>query len=124
MSFAELKRSRSNFDKLTKELQKTTSTPETKPEINAQIIDSNSGSSAFNFTNDGGKVWDFGTIKEGDLITVDANQQLLQLNIEDSEIEKRRSLWEKPKPRYTSGILGKYSRLVGSSSKGAVTDRQ
>ncbi len=62
-------------------------------------------------------------IKEGDSITVDANQQLIQLNIEEYEINKRRDLWVKPSPRYTSGILGKYARLVSSSSKGAVTDR-
>ena len=48
----------------------------------------------------------------------------LQLNVEDDVINKRRSLWKKPIPRYTSGILGKFSRLVGSSSKGALTDRQ
>jgi len=62
-------------------------------------------------------------IKEGDSITVDANQQLVQLNIDNEEIGNRRSLWVKPSPRYTSGILGKYAKLVSSSSKGAVTDR-
>ncbi len=62
-------------------------------------------------------------IKEGDSVTVDANKQLIQLNVSEKEIDKRRSLWVKPKPRYNSGILGKYSRLVSSSSKGAVTDR-
>ncbi len=64
-----------------------------------------------------------GLVEEGDSITVDAHQQLIQLNISDEEIKRRRSIWKKPKPRYTSGILGKYSRLVSSSSKGAVTDR-
>ncbi len=62
-------------------------------------------------------------VKEGDSITVDANQKLIQLNINDNELEKRRSMWEKPKPKYKSGILGKYSRLVSSSSQGAVTDQ-
>ncbi len=65
-----------------------------------------------------------GLIKEGDSITVDANKKLIQLNITNEELETRRSMWKAPKPRYTSGILGKYARLVGSSSKGAVTDRQ
>ncbi len=63
-------------------------------------------------------------IKEGESITIDAHNQLIQLNIEDQEIQRRKSLWVKPKPRYTSGILGKYARLVSSSSKGAVTDRE
>ncbi len=63
-------------------------------------------------------------IKEGDSITVDAHKQLIQLNVDETEINMRRSKWEKPTPRYTSGILGKYARLVESSSKGAVTDRE
>ncbi len=62
-------------------------------------------------------------IKEGDSITVDANQRLIQLNVDNKEVSKRRNDWVKPKPRYISGILGKYARLVSSSSKGAVTDR-
>ena len=62
-------------------------------------------------------------IEEGDSITVDANQQLIQLNLDQEEIKIRRSLWVKPKPSYTAGILGKYARLVSSSSEGALTDR-
>ena len=49
----------------TKDVTTTQSEPK-KPEINAQIIDNNNGGAAFNFTNDGGKVWDFGTIQQGD----------------------------------------------------------
>ena len=49
----------------TKDITTTQSEPQ-KPEINAQIIDNNNGGAAFNFTNDGGKVWDFGTIQQGD----------------------------------------------------------
>lgn len=49
----------------TKDVNTTQSEPQ-KPEINAQIIDNNNGGAAFNFTNDGGKVWDFGTIQQGD----------------------------------------------------------
>ena len=63
-----------------------------------------------------------GLVKEGDSITVDANQRLIQLNVDEEELTKRRKEWVKPKPRYTKGILGKYARLVSSSSKGAVTD--
>ncbi len=61
-------------------------------------------------------------IENGDSITVDANQKLIQLNIEDSELSRRRDNWVKPKAKYKSGVLSKYARLVSSSSKGAVTD--
>ncbi|MDJ0516496.1 MAG: dihydroxy-acid dehydratase [Trichodesmium sp. MO_231.B1] len=61
-------------------------------------------------------------IKEGDMITIDAHKRLLQLNISDEELEKRRQAWEAPTPRYTRGVLAKYAKLVSSSSFGAVTD--
>ncbi len=64
-----------------------------------------------------------GLVQEGDSITVDANKLLIQLNVENSELIKRRAAWVKPKPRYKTGILGKYSRLVTSSSNGALTDQ-
>ena len=64
-----------------------------------------------------------GLVQEGDSITVDANQLLLQLNVDDAELERRRAAWTQPTPRYRTGILGKYSRLVSSSSRGAVTDQ-
>jgi dihydroxy-acid dehydratase len=61
-------------------------------------------------------------VKEGDSITIDAHQQLLQLNVGDAEIESRRAAWVQPKPRYTRGVLAKYARLVSTASLGAVTD--
>ena len=64
-----------------------------------------------------------GLVQEGDSITVDANQLLLQLNVDETELAQRRAAWSKPKPQYTTGILGKYARLVSTSSKGAVTDQ-
>jgi dihydroxy-acid dehydratase len=64
-----------------------------------------------------------GLVEEGDSITVDADQLSLQLNVDEPELAKRRAAWSKPKPRYTTGILGKYARLVSTSSKGAVTDQ-
>ena len=64
-----------------------------------------------------------GLVMEGDSITVDADKLLIQLNVAEDELARRRSNWAKPKPRYSTGILGKYSRLVTSSSKGAVTDQ-
>ncbi len=62
-------------------------------------------------------------IQNGDSITVDANQKLIQLNVDEEELLRRRKNWTKPKPKYISGILGKYARLVSSSSQGAVTDQ-
>ena len=64
-----------------------------------------------------------GLVQEGDSITVDANQLLIQLNVSEEEIARRRAAWVKPEPRYRTGVLGKYARLVSSSSKGAVTDQ-
>jgi dihydroxy-acid dehydratase len=61
-------------------------------------------------------------VKEGDSITIDARQKLLQLNVEDAELDQRRSQWEKKPPKYTRGVLAKYAKLVSSSSLGAVTD--
>ena len=64
-----------------------------------------------------------GLVQEGDSITVDAQQLLIELNVDDGELERRRAAWVKPEPRYTTGVLGKYARLVSSSSLGAVTDQ-
>ncbi|MFQ5612747.1 MAG: dihydroxy-acid dehydratase [Anaerolineae bacterium] len=61
-------------------------------------------------------------VQEGDSITIDADARLLQLNISDQELARRRAAWQPPQPRYTSGVLAKYARLVSSSSLGAVTD--
>ena len=61
-------------------------------------------------------------VKEGDTITIDAHKLLLQLNVPDAELAKRRAAWQPPKPRYTRGVLAKYAKLVSSASKGAVTD--
>jgi dihydroxy-acid dehydratase len=63
-----------------------------------------------------------GLVKEGDSITIDADANLLQLNITAEELEQRRSAWTPRPPRYTRGVLGKYAKLVSSSSLGAVTD--
>ena len=63
-----------------------------------------------------------GLVHEGDSVTIDAIQLLIQLNVDDAEIARRRALWTAPAPRYTRGVLGKYFKLVGTASKGAVTD--
>ncbi len=63
-----------------------------------------------------------GLIHEGDSITIDAHQQLIQLNISDAELASRKAAWTPPKPRYTRGVLAKFAKLASSASKGAVTD--
>ena len=61
-------------------------------------------------------------IEEGDLITVDALNQVIEVSLSDSELERRKRKWEKPKPKYKKGVLAKYARIVSTSSLGAVTD--
>lgn len=62
-------------------------------------------------------------VKEGDSITIDATQQLVQINISDEELAQRRANWIQPKPRYTRGVLAKFAALASSASYGAVTDK-
>ena len=61
-------------------------------------------------------------VEEGDRITIDAERRLLQLDVPSSELERRRLAWRPRKPRYTTGVLHKYAKLVSSASVGAVTD--
>ena len=61
-------------------------------------------------------------VQEGDTISIDAAARSLQLHVSDEELEQRRANWQPPKPRYTTGVLAKYAKLVSSSSIGAVTD--
>ena len=62
-------------------------------------------------------------VQEGDSITIDAPARLLQLNVSEHELDRRRAAWKPPAPRYTRGVLAKYAKLVSSSSFGAVTDK-
>jgi dihydroxy-acid dehydratase len=62
-------------------------------------------------------------VQEGDSVTVDAERLLLQLNVDDAELARRRAAWTPPVPRYRTGVLGKFARQVSSSSQGAVTDQ-
>ena len=71
------------------------------------------------------EAFDGGTIAlvhEGDTITIDAHQLLLQLNVHEDEIARRRAAWTRPEPRYTRGVLGKFAKNASSASKGAVLD--
>jgi dihydroxy-acid dehydratase len=61
-------------------------------------------------------------VHEGDSITIDAEQRLLQLNVSEEELARRRVNWEPPQPRYTRGVLAKYAKSVSTASRGAITD--
>lgn len=61
-------------------------------------------------------------IREGDSITIDAGKRELKINVADRELAARKQQWQAPAPRYTTGVLAKYARLVSSSSQGAITD--
>ncbi len=61
-------------------------------------------------------------VQEGDTISIDAEKLSLELNVSAAELATRRAQWQAPAPRYRTGILGKYAKLVSSSSLGALTD--
>ena len=61
-------------------------------------------------------------IEDGDEITIDANKDILELNIPDNEMKKRADLWKNPNSSPKSGVLAKYKKTVQSASKGAITD--
>jgi dihydroxy-acid dehydratase len=72
------------------------------------------------------EAYDGGTIalvQEGDSITIDAHRLLLQLNVSDEELARRRAAWKTPAPRYTRGVLAKFAFNAASASRGAVLDR-
>jgi dihydroxy-acid dehydratase len=60
-------------------------------------------------------------VRDGDLIRVDIAARTLDLLVDDAELSSRRSGWEPLPPRYTRGVLAKYSKLVRSAAEGAVT---
>ncbi|KAI1060625.1 hypothetical protein LB506_007462 [Fusarium annulatum] len=62
-------------------------------------------------------------VKDGDVITIDAIRNRIDVDITDEEMEKRRSEWKAPEPRVKRGVLAKYAKLVGDASHGAVTDQ-
>ncbi|WP_431102565.1 dihydroxy-acid dehydratase [Roseateles noduli] len=62
-------------------------------------------------------------VNEGDSITIDALQLLLQLNVDDAELARRKAAWKQPAPRYTRGVLAKFAKNASSASSGAVLDK-
>ena len=63
-----------------------------------------------------------GLLQNGDIITIDAINNKLEVNLSDEEIQTRRAKWQTPAPRATSGLLRKYALTVSSASEGCVTD--
>lgn len=68
---------------------------------------------------DGGPI---ALVENGDQITIDAEQNLMTLHVDDNELARRRDNWTAPEPRYKRGVLAKYAKQVSSASYGAVTD--
>jgi dihydroxy-acid dehydratase len=68
---------------------------------------------------DGGPI---GLVRDGDRIRIDLHARTLDLQVEDAELDRRRSEFEPLPSRYERGVLAKYVKLVGSASKGAVCD--
>ena len=61
-------------------------------------------------------------VRDGDPITIDSERRTLALEVPEAELTRRRAAWTPPRPKYTSGVLAKYAKLVSSASLGAVTD--
>jgi dihydroxy-acid dehydratase len=61
-------------------------------------------------------------VREGDTITIDAHRLVLQLEVDDAELARRKAAWKEPAPRYTRGVLAKFYKLASSASRGAVLD--
>jgi len=68
---------------------------------------------------DGGPI---ALLRDGDRITIDATSCELRVDLSDQELATRRAAWRAPAPKATSGVLGKYVKLVRSASEGCVTD--
>ena len=60
-------------------------------------------------------------VRDGDIIVLDCDRRELAVEVDDAEMKTRRAQWSPPEPRYTSGVMAKYARLVSSASTGAVT---
>jgi dihydroxy-acid dehydratase len=61
-----------------------------------------------------------GLVEDGDAILLDVDARRLDLEVPDDELARRRDGWKAPQPRYTTGVLAKYARLVSSAARGAI----
>ena len=63
-----------------------------------------------------------GIVENGDNIKIDITKRIIDLEVPEDEIKRRKDNWVRPHARYTRGVLAKYAKLVSSASLGAVTD--
>ena len=61
-------------------------------------------------------------LRDGDQVVIDVENRRLDVELDEAQLQERLSTWQAPAPRYTTGVLSKYARLVADASKGAVTD--
>jgi dihydroxy-acid dehydratase len=61
-------------------------------------------------------------LRDGDVIVIDVENRRLEVELTEAQLAERLAGWRAPPPRYTSGVLAKYARLVADASRGAVTD--
>ena len=63
-----------------------------------------------------------GLVQDGDIITIDAEKNTISVDLTDTELDERRSKWQKPPLKVSRGSLYKYAKMVSSASEGCVTD--
>ncbi len=61
-------------------------------------------------------------VADGDAIVIDVPSHSIELHVDQAELDRRRQQWKLPEPRYTSGVLAKYARLVTGADRGAITE--
>ncbi|MCC9076882.1 dihydroxy-acid dehydratase [Litorilinea aerophila] len=61
-------------------------------------------------------------VQDGDIITIDAEKNTLDVDLSEEELERRRARWSPPPPKFTKGVLYKYMKTVASASQGCITD--
>jgi dihydroxy-acid dehydratase len=60
-------------------------------------------------------------LRDGEIVTLDADKRSIEMNVSAQELASRRAAWSAPAPRYKTGVMGKYARLVSSAAEGATT---
>ena len=63
-----------------------------------------------------------GLVRDGDRVVIDPTERILDIDVAADELERRRADWSPPRPRFETGAMAKYAKLVGSASRGAVCD--
>ena len=61
-------------------------------------------------------------MRDGDRIVIDVGARTIDLLVDDAELARRKTEWKLPEPRYTTGVLAKYARLVTGAERGAITE--